>query len=175
MNNIDNSKEYIQDSVINPLERLMGNDVDEVSVFEKYYHREGFPPKDSIYRSLLHEMMLPYYEMYLNGDTRICCVGIKLESIRYKMEHAIDEDDQFGSWASEQDLIAAAECWGDNLKRFEYRARLFGPIEQQQELTEAIYDAGLFETRSSRENVVTVIGNVSSELPKMGYLQNLLP
>lgn len=117
--NIEYYKEYIQDSVIHPLERLMGNDVEEVSVYEKYYHREGFPPKDAIYRSLLHEMMLPYYKMYLNGDTRICCVGTKLESIRYKMEHAIEDDNQFGLWASEQDLIVAAEGWGDNLNRFE--------------------------------------------------------
>ena len=112
-------REYIQDSVINPLERLMGNDVEEVSVYEKYYHREGFPPKDATYRELLHEMMLPYYKMYLNGDTRICCVGAKLESIRFKMQHAIEDDDRFGQWASEQDLIVAAECWGDNLNRFE--------------------------------------------------------
>ena len=27
MNNIDNCKDYIQDSIINHLERLMGNDV----------------------------------------------------------------------------------------------------------------------------------------------------
>lgn len=117
--NIEYYKEYIQDSVINPLELLMGNDVEEVSVYEKYYHREGFPPKDATYQKLLHEMMLPYYKMYLNGDTRICCVGTKLESIRYKMEHAIEDDDQFGLWASEQDLIVAAEGWGDNLNRFE--------------------------------------------------------
>ena len=117
--NIEYYKEYIQDSVINPLELLMGNDVEEVSVYEKYYHREGFPPKDATYQKLLHEMMLPYYKMYLNGDTRICCVGTKLESIRYKMEHAIEDDNQFGLWASEQDLIVAAEGWGDNLNRFE--------------------------------------------------------
>lgn len=117
--NLEYYKEYIQDSVINPLERLMGNDVEEVSVYEKYYHREGFPPKDAIYKGLLHEMMLPYYNMYLNGDTQLCCVGTKLESIRYKMDHAIEDDDQFGQWASEQDLIVAAEGWGDNLNRFE--------------------------------------------------------
>ena len=59
--NLEYYKEYIQDSVINPLERLMGNDVGEVTVYEKYYRREGIPPKDATYRSLLHEMMLPYY------------------------------------------------------------------------------------------------------------------
>ena len=97
----------------------MGNDVGNVSLYEKYYHREGFPPKDATYKSLLHEMMLPYYRMYLNGDTRLCCAGAKLEFIGREMTHVTEDDDQFGQWASEQDLIVAAECWGDNLNRFE--------------------------------------------------------
>ncbi len=117
--NIDYYKEYIKDSIINPLERLMGNDVEEVSLYEKYYHCEGYPPKDATYQKLLHEMMLPYYQMYLSGDIRICCVGSKLENIRYKMDYAIEQDNQFGEWASKQNLIVAAEGWGDNLNRFE--------------------------------------------------------
>lgn len=120
---IEYYKDYIQDSIVNPLERLMGRDVEEVSVYQKYFLRGGYPPKDATYKSLLHEMMLPYYKMYLNGDTRLCIVGSKLESIQNKMAHAIEDDDQFGRWASGQDLIVAAEGWGDNLNSFEKEER----------------------------------------------------
>jgi len=112
-------KEYIQDSIINHLERLMGNEVGDVSLYQKYSLHEGYPPKDATYRGVLHEMMLPYYELYLMGDARLCCAGGKLEFIGRKMAEVIADDDQFGHWASEQDLIVAAECWGDNMKKFE--------------------------------------------------------
>ena len=51
MNNIDRIKEYIQDAVISPLERLMNGDSGEpsVSLYEKYYMQGGYPPKDSVY------------------------------------------------------------------------------------------------------------------------------
>ena len=125
MNNIDRIKEYIQDAVISPLERLMNGDSGEpsVSLYEKYYMQGGYPPKDSVYKSLLHAMMVPYYEMYLNGDIRLCCAGNRLEFVGRKMESIIEDDDQFGNWASEKNLITAAENWGDNLKRFEKESR----------------------------------------------------
>ena len=124
MSNIDNYKEYIQDSIINRLERLMGNDVvDDVNLWEKYGSKGLVPQKDSVYRSMLHAMMVPYYKMYLNGDTRLCCAGSKLESIGREMAHVIAEDDQFGSWASEQNLIASAEGWGDNMKHYEKESK----------------------------------------------------
>lgn len=116
-------KDYIQDSIINRLQQLMGSDVDEVSLYQKYSLREGCPPKDAIYKRLLHEMMLPYYKMYLMGDSRLCCAGAKLEIIGRKLAEVIADDDQFGRWASEQDLIVAAECWGDNMKLFEKEDR----------------------------------------------------
>lgn len=112
-------KDYIQDSIVNPLERLMGRDVEEVSVYQKYFLRGGYPPKDATYKSQLHEMMLPYYKMYLMGDSRLCCAGARLEFIGRKMAEVIADDDLFGRWASEQDLIVAAEYWGDNMKLFE--------------------------------------------------------
>ena len=117
-------KEYIQDAVISPLERLIneGNG-EEVNLYEKYYSQGGYPPKDSVYKSLLHSMMVPYYEMYLNGDIKLCCAGNRLEFIGRKLDSIIEDDDQFGSWASEKDLITAAENWGDNLKRFEKETR----------------------------------------------------
>ena len=103
MNEIERHKEYIQDSIINRLERLMGNDeVDEVNLWEKYVSKGLAPQKDSVYKSLLHAMMVPYYKMYLNGDTRLCCAGSQLESIGREMARVIADDDLFGSWASEQ-------------------------------------------------------------------------
>lgn len=124
MNNIDRIKEYIQDDVISQLERLMneGNG-EEVNLHEKYCLQGGYPPKDSDYKSMLHDMMVPYYEMYLNGDARLCCAGNRLEFIRKKMESIIREDDQFCKWASEQDLIISAEGWGNNMKLFEKESR----------------------------------------------------
>ena len=124
MNNIDSYKEFIQDSIINRLERLMGNDeVDDVNLWEKYGSKGLTPMKDSVYRSVLHAMMVPYYKMYLNGDTKLCCIGSRLESIGREMAHVIADDDQFGSWASEQKLIVAAENWGDNMKHFEKESK----------------------------------------------------
>jgi hypothetical protein len=117
MNSIDRYQEYIQDTVISHLERLMNGDngEPEVNLYEKYYMQGGYPPKDSVYKSMLHAMMVPYYRMYLNGDHQLCKPN--MEFIRLQMKHAIDDDDQFGRWASEQDLIVSAEGWGDNLKR----------------------------------------------------------
>ena len=124
MSEIEIYKEYIQDSTINRLERLIGNDaIEEVNLWEKYGSRGLTPQKDFTYKSLLHTMMLPYYRMYLNGDTMLCCAGSKLESIGRKMAETIKEDDLFGSWSAEQNLIASAECWGDNMKHFEKESK----------------------------------------------------
>jgi hypothetical protein len=120
MNNIDRNQEYIQDAVISSLEHLMGNNGgNDVNLWEKYGSKGFTPHKDYVYTSMLHTMMVPYYEMYLNGDVRLCCAGNRMEFVRRKMESIIKDDNLFGSWASKQNLIAAAEGWGDNLKRFE--------------------------------------------------------
>ena len=125
IDNINRCQEYIQDAVIDPLKRLMDGDSGEpeVDLYKKYYLQGGYPVKDSVYKSLLHEMMVPYYKMYLNGDTSLCCEGSRLESIGRKMKGIIEEDDQFGKWASGEDLISAAEDWGYNLKYFEKESR----------------------------------------------------
>ena len=124
MNEIERYKEYIQDCIINHLERMMGNeDVNDVNLWEKYGSKGLTPKKDSVYKSLLHAMMVPYYKMYLNGNTKLCCIGLRLESIGREIAHIVADDDQFGSWASEQDLIVAAEFWGDNMKHFEKESK----------------------------------------------------
>ena len=116
MNN-DRIRAYIQDAVISHLERLMngGSGETDVDSSEKYYLHGGYPPKDSEFKRTLHEMMVPYYEMYLNGDYQLCKPN--MESIRLQMKKIIDVDEEFGRWSSEQDLITSAEGWGDNLKR----------------------------------------------------------
>ncbi len=123
--NIERYKEYIQDAVISPLERLMndGNGQEEVNLYEKYFLQGGYPPEDSVYKSLLHAMMVPYYNMYLNADIKLCCAGNRLEFVARRMESIIQNDDQFGNWASDKDLIVMGESWGDNLKRFEKESR----------------------------------------------------
>ena len=48
MNNIDSYKEFIQDSIINRLERLMGNDgVDDVNLWKKYGSKGLTPMNNS--------------------------------------------------------------------------------------------------------------------------------
>lgn len=109
IDNINRCQEYIQDAVIDPLKRLMDGDSGEpeVDLYKKYYLQGGYPVKDSVYKSLLHEMMVPYYKMYLNGDTTLCCEGNRLESISRILTGIIRDDDLYGKWASEEDLISS--------------------------------------------------------------------
>ena len=57
MNNIDRTKDFIQDAIISPLERQMIGDCGEpeVNLYEKYYSQGGYPDKDSVYKILLPE------------------------------------------------------------------------------------------------------------------------
>lgn len=124
MSNINNYKEYIQDDIINHLERLIGNnEVDDVNLWEKYGSKGLTPKKDSIYKSMLHTMMVTYYDKYLNGDIGLCKPN--MENVRWHMKHTIDDDDQFGAWASEQDLIISAEGWGKNMLRIPETKRIY--------------------------------------------------
>lgn len=119
MNDTDKYKNYIQNNIINPLERLMNDDNrQDISCG----HTGGYVPKDSVYKSVLHTMMEPYYKLYLYGDTQLCRPN--MESIRWQMKRAIDDDNLFGQWASEQDLLKSAECWGDNMKRIDETKRI---------------------------------------------------
>ena len=124
MNNIKICTEYIKDTIVNPLKILMGDDtIEEVNIWEKYGSKGITPQKDKTYKFLLHVTMQPYYEMYLNGDTSLCKENI--EMVRLRLKTAIDEDVLFGSWASKQDLITSAMDWGDNIKRFPQKKRIY--------------------------------------------------
>ena len=117
-------RKYVQNTVISHLERLMdgGNASDRVQEDESYPY--GVIDRNSEqYEAALHELMVPYYDMYLNGDPRLCKPN--MENVRWHMKHTIDDDDLFGAWASEQDLIIAAEGWGKNLQRIPETKRIF--------------------------------------------------
>ncbi|MCR5064639.1 MAG: hypothetical protein K6A67_02610 [Bacteroidales bacterium] len=113
--------DYIQRTIISHLEWMMdgGSQNDETNVYIPPANRL---PHDSMYKSVLHAMMEPYYRMYLYGETQLCKPN--MESIRWEMKRIIDEDDLFGQWASGQDLITSAECWGENMKRIDEAKRI---------------------------------------------------
>ena len=113
----DNIQEYIRLTFVNHLERLMGHEA------EGYYWRGQVPEKNREYVRVLHEMMVPYYTQYLNGDTPLCKPN--MEAIRWEMKRIIEDDSLFGEWASEQDLIIAAEGWGGNMKRIPEEKRIY--------------------------------------------------
>ena len=119
--NTQKYKDYIQHSIISCLERMMdgSNLQDEPG---NYVPPANRLPHDSVYKSVLHSMMEPYYRMYLYGETPLCKPN--MEIIRWEMKRIIEEDDLFGQWASEQDLIMSAECWGDNMKLIDEPKRI---------------------------------------------------
>lgn len=122
MDNTDKYRDYIQHTIIGYLQRLMnGNSPTDNGI--GYLSPVSRIPHDSVYKSVLHTMMEPYYRMYLFGEPELCKPN--MESIRWEMGRIIDDDDLFGHWASEQDLIISAECWGDNMKRIDEQKRIF--------------------------------------------------
>ncbi len=80
-------------------------------------------PTDATDEEARHGMMIPYYRDYIYGDPRLCKPN--METIRWKMKSIIEGDPLFGQWASEQDLITAAERWGDNMKRIDETHRIY--------------------------------------------------
>ena len=90
-------KEYITYNVIHPLERMMGRS--QWQEYMPYSSKDYRVSKDSVYRSVLHELMVTYYEKYLFGDIRLCKAN--MESIRLRMKDIIADDDLFGQWASD--------------------------------------------------------------------------
>ena len=117
-------RKYVQQTIISHLERLMdgGNAPNELHSCESYPY--GMVDKKSNqYQAALHELMLPYLDMYLYGDPRLCKPN--MEAIRWRMKDVIEEDEQFGQWASEQDLIVSAEGWGKNMQRIQEAKRIY--------------------------------------------------
>lgn len=117
-------REYVQRTIVRRLERLMdtGYAPDETQGFETYPYW-AVDKESRQYQAALHEQMVPYYDMYLYADFRLCKPN--MDTIRWRMQDAIKEDDLFGQWASEQDLIASAEGWGKNMQRIQETKRIY--------------------------------------------------
>lgn len=117
-------RKYVQHTVVSHLERLMDGDnaPDEVQGYETYPYGV-VDRKSEQYQAALHELMLPYLDMYLYGSPRLCKPN--MEAIRWRMKDVIEEDEQFGQWASEQDLIVSAEGWGKNMQRIQEAKRIY--------------------------------------------------
>ena len=124
MTNTYNIEEYIQAHVVGRLENLMngGGMYDDVTSYDSFRGQEYHIKQDEDYGYFLHKQMKPYYKLYLYGDIRLCKAN--MENVRLFMKEVIEEDRAFGRWASEQDLRAATEGWGDNMKRIEEPKRM---------------------------------------------------
>ena len=124
MNQTYSLEKYIESRVIGRLEHMMdgGGMYDDTPWYSCTWEQENNIKRDPEYGCILHKKMLPYYGMYLNGDTRLCKKN--MENIRLFMKNVIEEDKEFGAWASQQNLIAMAEGWGDNMQRIEEPKRM---------------------------------------------------
>ena len=124
MNQTYSVEKYIESRIIGRLEHMMdgGGMYDDMPWYSCTWEQENIIKRDPEYGCILHKKMLPYYGMYLNGDTRLCKKN--MENIRLFMKNVIEEDKEFGAWASQQNLIAMAEGWGDNMQRIEEPKRM---------------------------------------------------
>ena len=108
---------YIDDMVIAPLQRFTEGQASAKEIpWGAMRECMCFCVKNgSAYMNVLHTKMQPYYEMYFYGDSKICRNIPGPE--RVFMEEITKADKDFCLWASNQNLIAAAEGWGDYMKR----------------------------------------------------------
>ena len=112
-----NPEIYIEDTIISHLRGFTEGNTsvknipwDMMRISLNYCIQHG-----SSYMSILHKLMHPYYELYFYGDAKIC-KNIPGPEHCF-MEEVTARDSEFCLWASNQDLIAAAEGWGDYMKR----------------------------------------------------------
>ena len=102
MKNIDRIKEYIQDAVISPLERLMNGDSGEpeVNLYEKYYMQGGYPPKDTkgilVYPTIDTELDVSYVYKDTNHVIRVSTVNLNQDwqMIEQRLKDIIQEQKQ---------------------------------------------------------------------------------
>ena len=110
----DYDKIYVQDFIIQYLERYTAFELEQVPWAEMEESLNLCVSKGISYMLTLHKMMLPYYEMYMFADTAL----FRTENpyARYFVEHVAEKDTDFGHWATGIDIVAATESWGDFLK-----------------------------------------------------------
>lgn len=108
---------YIEDTIIANLRRFTKGEATakeipwetmRISLNKCVQHGASF-------MTTFHRLMQPYYELFFYGDASVC------KSIpgpeHCFMEEVIAADSDFCLWASSQKLEAAAEGWGDYMKR----------------------------------------------------------
>ena len=108
---------YIEDFIIAPLRRFADGQSDaketpwDTMLKSLYFCIQN----SSAYMDVLHMLMQPFYEMYFFGDPKICR-NIPGPELLF-MESITKDDEDFCLWASNQDLLAAAEGWGNYMMR----------------------------------------------------------
>jgi hypothetical protein len=108
---------YIEDMIVTPLRRF----ADGLSTAkETPWDTMGLClhnciQNGSTYMYVLHTLMQPFYEMYFYGEPQLSRSIPGPEHVFMKTVTEADPD--FCLWASNQNLIAAAEGWGDYMKR----------------------------------------------------------
>lgn len=108
---------YIEDMIVTPLRRF----ADGLSTAkETPWDTMGIClhnciQNGSTYMKVLHTLMQPFYEMYFYGEPQLSRSIPGPEHVFMKTVTEADPD--FCLWASNQNLIAAAEGWGDYMKR----------------------------------------------------------
>lgn len=108
---------YIEDMIVTPLRRF----ADGLSTAkETPWDTMGIClhnciQNGSTYMYVLHTLMQPFYEMYFYGEPQLSRSIPGPEHVFMKTVTEADPD--FCLWASNQNLIAAAEGWGDYMKR----------------------------------------------------------
>ena len=108
---------YIDDMIVTPLRRFTdGQSTAKETPWDMMkFCLHNCIQSGSAYMHVLHRLMQPFYEMYFYGDSQICRNIPGAE--RVFMEETVKADNDFCLWASNMNLVAAAEGWGDYMKR----------------------------------------------------------
>lgn len=110
-------EDYIQDSIISHFEQLVKGAVmsDKLPWFDIEEALDVCIFRGTSHLSILHRKMIPYYEMFLFGDERLC--NNNIHHIRQFLRILVEADQDFKIWVEQQDIISATEGWGVCLKR----------------------------------------------------------
>lgn len=111
--NPSHAKKYIHDYIVPEIEEFLREDSEfvvekreELSMMVKEIARDG-------HGEMLHEAMLPYIERYFYARDGVFDWGYRLK--RFLLEDILVADAGFGAWASGQDMLQAADEWGEAL------------------------------------------------------------
>lgn len=66
---------------------------------------------------LLHELMIPYYEMFLYADPKL--FSRQSHFCKKIISDIAEQDESFAAWAHNHNLITLTESWADNLRLYD--------------------------------------------------------